>query len=451
MVSTKKPDPIEQTMEIALRPGRFIRYDDAFEFVQGLETVESVVVRVIKTDPKRAVELFETFIAGCCEKADEIDDSGGSLGMFVDDLFAAWIKARQAAKSDPRETVQLLLNWRDADDGGYCHDIEKTAVKALNRQGLNAFAEITFAQFTSVRAELEKRENRDKDRSVSYKYRSLSRVLRAIYAKQQDADRYLEIAEETGLTPKDCAVLAEIHKKRKKLEGALSWIERGLELEKEKSWGSGSSWGLAEEKRDLLKQLGRSDEALESAWRAFEKHPSKYSYETLMEYVPRGQKTEWRNKVLKVADGADLSGALGLYIELKEWDRLAELVRKAKPAALEGTSHYTTEPAAKKLTRSHPDAAAKLFQAMALRILKAKKSKYYDAALENLDSARKCLEKANLGKKWDALANAIKREHSRKTSFMPGFEAMLERGSLPKQQSFLDRARERRARQFRTR
>ena len=51
---------------------------------------------------------------------------------------------------------------------------------------------------------------------------------------------------------------------------------------------------------------------------------------------------------------------------------------------------------------------------------------------------------------WDALVAAIKSEHSRKTSFMPGFEALLSRGSLPKQQSFLEKARKRRARQFRT-
>ncbi len=135
-----------------------------------------------------------------------------------------------------------------------------------------------------------------------------------------------------------------------------------------------------------------------------------------MKYVPRGDRSQWHTKVLKVTGGADLSNAIGLYMELKEWDRLAQLVRKAKAAALEDLSHYTTEPAAKKLTKSHPDAAAKLFQAMTLRILNAKKSKYYAAALGNLDRARKCLEKAGLGKKWDALVAKIRSEPSRKTS-----------------------------------
>lgn len=450
MAARKKPDTIEQTMEIALCPGRFIRYDETFEFIQSLENVKAGIDRVIQDDPQRSLEIIEIFIAGCYEKIDEIDDSGGSLGMFLEELFAAWIRARQAANSDPHETVKTLIHWRDNDDWGFCHDIEKTAVKTLNRQGLKAFAEIALEQFNRERVELEKREDSEKDPSVSYRYRWLSTVLRTIYARQRDADRYLGIANEIGLSPKDCEVLAEIHQKRQKPEEALNWIERGLELENEKNWGNGSSWGLAEKKRELLKKLGRGEEALESAWRTFEKHPSTCSHEILMEYVPRGQKSEWHEKVLKITKGAKLSDAIGLYIKLKECDRLADLVRNVKASTLEDLSHYTTEPAAKKLEKSHPDQAAKLFQAMALRILNAGKSKYYEAALINLDSTKKCLEKAGLEKRWDTLAQAIQREHGRKSSFMPGFRALLEHGSLPKQPSFLDRARKRRDRQFRT-
>lgn len=45
--------------------------------------------------------------------------------------------------------------------------------------------------------------------------------------------------------------------------------------------------------------------------------------------------------------------------------------------ALEGLSHYTTEPAAKRLAKLDPAVAAKLFRALGMRILNARKSKYY--------------------------------------------------------------------------
>ena len=45
------------------------------------------------------IPLYEIFLSGCYEKAEEIDDSGGNLGMFFEELFCSWIDARQKAKS----------------------------------------------------------------------------------------------------------------------------------------------------------------------------------------------------------------------------------------------------------------------------------------------------------------------------------------------------------------
>jgi hypothetical protein len=39
--------------------------------------------------------LYESFLAGRYEKADELDDSGGNFGQFVHSLYIAWLKARQ--------------------------------------------------------------------------------------------------------------------------------------------------------------------------------------------------------------------------------------------------------------------------------------------------------------------------------------------------------------------
>jgi hypothetical protein len=35
---------------------------------------------------ERAVTLYELFLAGCYEKAEELDDSSGGFGMFVEGL-----------------------------------------------------------------------------------------------------------------------------------------------------------------------------------------------------------------------------------------------------------------------------------------------------------------------------------------------------------------------------
>ena len=69
-----KADPIEREIERALRPGALIRDGECFSFVSGLETVAATVDKLITADPARSVELYETFLAGCHAKADELDD-----------------------------------------------------------------------------------------------------------------------------------------------------------------------------------------------------------------------------------------------------------------------------------------------------------------------------------------------------------------------------------------
>ena len=105
----RKADPIERQMELALDPGAFIPDRACFSFVSGLDEVAAVVGKLTTTDPIRATALYETFLAGCYEKIEELDDSSGSFGQFVGDLICGWIKARQASGADPDETAARLL------------------------------------------------------------------------------------------------------------------------------------------------------------------------------------------------------------------------------------------------------------------------------------------------------------------------------------------------------
>ena len=82
-----KADPIELEIERALRPGAFIRDGECCSFVSTLEEVAATIDKLISTDPMRAVDLWETFLAGCHAKADELDDSSGSFGQFAQDVI----------------------------------------------------------------------------------------------------------------------------------------------------------------------------------------------------------------------------------------------------------------------------------------------------------------------------------------------------------------------------
>ncbi len=204
-----------------------------------------------------------------------------------------------------------------------------------------------------------------------------------------------------------------------------------------------ASHDFAKLKRDLLTKLGRGDEALDAAWSDYRKHPSTYTYDDLMKYVPKAQRKAWHEKAIEASMGVDLRSIMDLLLKTKELDRLAELVRRTKDHDLEDLSHYATERTAKKFEKARPGLAARLWRAQGLRILNAKKSKYYDAALSNFERAKRCFERAGLDDEWNKTVRQVRTDHHRKSSFMPGFEGLVEGMGPSNEPSFLNRAKAR--------
>lgn len=440
----RRRDPIEHAMELALRLGGFVDYGAAWSFVTRLEEVEGQIEKLLHHEPEHAIDLYETFIAGCYEKADEIDDSSGNFGMFVEDLFCGWIKARQAAGADAEKTAERLLNWMDKDDYGFCYQLEREAVKVLTKKGLSPFAAQVRSRFVAaVRSSRPPKDNQDTRHSTSYRRRYWGGVLKTIHVAQRDVDAYVSLCKETELLPIDCEIVAGMLQSRRKPDQALEWVGRGLALEKQNPGGKGSSYKLADMKRTLLVKLGNPDKALSSAWTEFEKYPCKLAYDQLMKYVPKKDRAAWHDRAMNASAHADLDSVIELWFATREVDRLVERLRTAPHQELESLSHYTTEPVAKKLVRLHPDIAAKIYRALGMRILNAKKSKYYDTALSHFEQARRCYKKAGVNLAWKELVEEIQQTHHRKSAFMPGFEQLV-RGKKPNaKSSFLDRTKRR--------
>ena len=436
-------DRLERGIEAALAPGRFVSYHASFGFVGELEQVEQQLLQLIRTESTRAVALYEAFLAGCYEKAGEIDDSSGSFGEFVGGLFCGWIKARQATGADPGATVARLLAWMDDDPYGFAFNLDREAPSALDKAGLAEFVRQVEARFRAAAKAQPSRGDPFRGNPESHR-RFWGAALRRLYVAQRNVEAYAAITEETGRTAQDCHALATMLVARRQPREALSWVERGIELDEKGPHGSTAGYDLAGLKRDLLAKLGRGKEALEAAWAQFRAHPSRYSYDDLMKYVPKAERSAWHEKAVEAAGGEDLDSVIELLLETKELGRLANVVRRSTDAALEDASHYATEPAARKLEKAHPDLAARLWRAQGVRIVKAGKSRYYDAALRSFERARKCYEKAGLAGEWQELVRNVRSEHRRKTGLMAGLDEIVARGSGPSEKpSFLERAKAR--------
>jgi hypothetical protein len=351
-------DLLEGAIEQALQPGMYISDHDCFSFVNELNQVAYKIGKLTTTDPSRAVVLFETFIMGCYEKAEDIDDSSGSFGEYVNKLFCEWTKARQKTKADPEKTAFRLLAWMEDDPYGLCYHLDKDLVTVFDKAGLSAFERQVRTRFDGAAVTESPCVGSQGDQN-KYNRKRWGDVLRTLYFKQKDVAAYVSLAEETGLTAQDCHDVATLLITCCKPEEALTWVERGIDLDKKCIKGSLAYHNLAKLKRDLLIRLGRDDEALEDAWADYQKHPGKNAYDDLMRLAPKTERAKWHERAIEAAHGINIHSLIELLIKTKEWGRLAELVRQSKDADLEGVSHFVTEPAAKKLEKAYPDIAGK--------------------------------------------------------------------------------------------
>ncbi|MCK5802988.1 MAG: hypothetical protein KAI66_09160 [Lentisphaeria bacterium] len=439
----RKRDSLIDEIEDALMPGCFIDYNASWDFVHGLEAVaEKLPKLVAKGEAARACEFYEMLLAGCYEKVEEIDDSSGDLGMFFEELFCDWVRARQKAGCDAAETVELTLNWMRSDDYGFFYDIESNLGKAFDARGYKLLCRNFQTRFEKAFAAVsEPRPERLSE--FPWEVRKPAGSLKKLYAAKNRIDDFITLSECVGVTPKDCEQIAELYASRKRDREALVWVERGAALNGEYSWGNESAYGLTHLRQELLQRLGRGDEALTSAWAEFQKYPCDHSYDTLMQYVPDSERAAWHRKAVEQAREGSLTGFVQICTATKEWELLAERVLAESHEALVGESHYTTEPAAEGLAEGHPDAAAKLHHALGLRIVDAKKSKYYDAALGHFRQARRLYIEAGMHDEWQILVQSVRERHFRKYSFMPGFEAIVSGGDEDRSDSFAARARHR--------
>jgi hypothetical protein len=349
------------------------------------------------------------------------------------------VKARQADGADPDETARRLCAWMDDDPYGFCYQLERDLVKVLDRRGLAAFERCVRERFDGTASAAPASGGRARD--PAYARRRAAEILRAILARQRNVEAHLALAEATELTPADCLTLARMLETRRRPADALAWVERGLALERKSL--SCADHDLGALRRDLLVALGRGDAALEAAWTDFKAQPSKYAYADLLRYVPKAERAAWHEKAMDAAAGGDLQSLIELWLETREIDRLVERLRRARDEELEGISHHVSEPVAKRLAKTHPDIAAKVYRALGVRILEAKKSRYYEAALSNLEDARRCYERAGLAPRWEALVGEIRAQHHRKVGFMAGFEEVVAGGGPSARPTFLERAKAR--------
>ncbi len=408
--TSNRPDPVETEIERALDPGRFVSDRGCFRFVAGLDQVAAAIDRLVTDDPERAATLYETFLAGCNEKAEEVDDSSDSFATFAQSLISGWVTARQAAQACPQQTTTRLLAWMDNDQYGFCHRLEREIAAVSDEAGLAAFIDQIRSRFEAADQAAPASVGSDQAaRRRRAETQRWAETLRSLYAARGDLDAYVELADRTGLTTHDCLTVANLLVTRGDPAQALSWVERGLELDADRPHPSFAAHSLTELRPRLLADLGHGEQALETAWADYHKHPDRYSYDHLMTFVPQTERPAWHDRAITAALDGDryLPAVIELLLPTDETGRLGQLAARASDSSLESVGHHTAEQAGTALQPDHPGEAARIWRAQGMRTLKAGKSKYYGAALRYFEHAKHCYQQAAQAAQWQQLIDEV--------------------------------------------
>ena len=162
-----------------------------------------------------------------------------------------------------------------------------------------------------------------------------------------------------------------------------------------------------------------------------------------MKYVSKKDCELWHKRAIEEAMKASLPAIIELCTKTQEWKIQNKIISTAEHEDLEAISHYITEREAQEFEKDHPIEAVKIYRAMDMRIVKAKKSKYYEIALDHMLKAKKLYSENNREDEWLSLVEEVRRDHHRKHSFIGDFERIVV-GSYPEYlESFEERTRKR--------
>ena len=436
---------IIREIESALCLGQFVHWKERQGFFAELKLAKTPIDNLrSKGQFSDAARLFEIFLAGSFEKADEADDSSGDVAFWIRGLMTDIVETLQDGQEIPEKIAAKIIGWLDKDGHGFTDHFDSELLHVGKPDTIAAMRKILEAR-SIARLDMVRGQDRFEARkSIGDTAIKDFDWLQKIYLHQQDTPSYLKLAEAFGLEPENCEQIAAVLEKQGDLATALTWAEKGLSLKSngDPRFRYSSGDNLPQLHRRLLKGLGRQREAFQTAWAGFEQHPSIYTYREVAEFVEPDESRQWyekaRDLVLK-QDPDHLSCTFDFLTEHSEYELLRGLIGQTADDVLEKLSYTTLKQTAKTIERPAPLAAAKLYKAEATEILARAKAKAYHYAWENLAKVKALYEANGQAQSWEALAASLQARHKRKSSFIGEFNMIVSGAGRPKRPTFMER------------
>ena len=418
-----------RAIELAVDPGDFVSYHDAYEWSRGVGEVIDAVEGLLDAGHAGAViELSEHALAALARLPGLIDDSDGHVAILCERLERLHLVACGRARPEPAELGERLLRWQLD-----CPELEVFSCAAdayadvLGEAGLERYAELARAEWELV-PELGPGDQREYGRRFR-----ITSVMEALAAVSGDVDELVAVLRRDLSLPFGFLRIAEVYRRAERVDEAIEWAERGLEAFS----GVRSDSRLQTFLADSYATRGDHGQALEIAWDRFADHPGLDSYRGLKPYAERVD--EWprrreralgllRKRAKEAREEASRRGFGWLrggdhseLVRILLWE--GELEAAWREAEAGGCDESLWLELAGRRKATHPEDALRVYRERIEPTIARKTKRDYADAVGLIEEVGGLLRRLGRESELPALVDEIRAAHARKRNLV----ALLDR------------------------
>jgi len=378
------------------------------------------------------VSLTEFALDALVEVMERADDSNGYISDLVGSLERMHHDACVAAPPPPIELADRLFAREVDGHWDVFVDSVSRYADVLGQEGVAHFRNLAKARWAGVPSAGP--DERDAGRWGS-NYR-ITRVMERLAELAGDVDELVAVKSRDLSLPYDWLEVAEVYSDAGRHAEALDWAERGVA-----AFPDRPDPRLDEFLREAYQRAGRSEDAVNLAWRRFQDRPELSTYQRLATHAGRANAwAQWRPRAIVVLqEDIDSQPAAAQTASSRRWGRPVEppgakelvevLLWEGDPSAAwqeavkSGVPHGLWMRLAGTREDEFPSDAVPIYEREVERLIGTKTNGGYAEAVRMMGRIRDLLGRAGRSDEFSGYAARVRAAHKPKRNLMKLLDA----------------------------
>jgi uncharacterized Zn finger protein len=403
---------LEHAFDVAVNPGGFVAWNEAYGFAQALEEVMTTVECELGSGHGAEIVAFCEHALRRVEAAhDYVDDSGGELGEVRERLEELHLAACREARPEPRELAERLFRWEvEGEWDTFFGSVERYA-DVLRESGIARYRELAEAAWAD-----EPERGPGSSQAWSSRRFRLSQIMEGLARAEGDVDALVAVLACDRSSPHRYQAIAEALLAAGRADEAIEWAERGLA-----AFDDRADPRLVDFVCERYVEAGRRDQAIQLAWETLERARRVDAYKRLATLAEgAGAWDLWRERARDVLrsgphpssrgrDRSELVAALlGEHDHEQAWHEAKEGgCRRDLWLALAHTRE-----------REHPGDALEVYLAQIEPAIRSSDNHTYAGAVEWLEKAQALFARLEHEDAFDELVRDVRERHRAKRNLI---------------------------------